>query len=486
MSENSLLVIDDEPIIGYSFKRALAGEGVDVRAAQTAADGLRQFAERRPGVVVLDFQLPDRTGLEVFQEIHDRDPHVPVVLITAHGTTETAIEAMRLGVFDYLVKPVDLVGVKAVLRRAFEAGRLMQPASALPSPTGDRLLGRSAVIQEMCKLIGRAAPTDATVLILGESGTGKELVARAVYQHSRRAARPFLALNCAALPETLLESELFGHEKGAFTGADRRRVGRFEQCDGGTLFLDEIGDAPPAVQAKLLRVLQDRKFERLGGTETVAADVRLIAATNLNLADRVNAGAFRMDLYYRLRVVTVQVPALRDRRDDIPELASAFLYQFNAELGTQYTGLHPDALALLQDHAWPGNIRELQSTLKEGMLRGSGQILRPADIRPSLQGGPQLAGVPIQPPSGGPAAESPAHRFDVEAEIDRLLAAGEPGVYRSVLEQVERLLLARALQHTGGRQAQASDILGINRTTLRNRLRELNLTVGRVVMDEPE
>ena len=295
MSENSLLVIDDEPIIGYSFKRALAGEGVNVRAAQTGADGLRQFAELRPGVVVLDFQLPDRTGLDVFREIHARDPHVPVILITAHGTTETAIEAMRLGVFDYLVKPVDLVGVKAVLRRAFEAGRLMQPASALPSPTGDRLLGRSAVIQEMCKLIGRAAPTDATVLILGESGTGKELVARAVYQHSRRAARPFLALNCAALPETLLESELFGHEKGAFTGADRRRVGRFEQCDGGTLFLDEIGDAPPAVQAKLLRVLQDRKFERLGGTETVAADVRLIAATNLNLADRVNAGAFRMD-----------------------------------------------------------------------------------------------------------------------------------------------------------------------------------------------
>ena len=486
MSGDNLLVIDDEPIIGYSFKRALAGEDVDVRTALTGADGLRQFDDARPGVVVLDFQLPDRTGLDVFREIHARDPHVPVVLITAHGTAETAIDAMRLGVFDYLVKPVDLAGVKAVLSRAFAATRLHQPAAALPSRAEDRLIGRSAAVRDMCKLIGRAAPNDTTVLILGESGTGKELVARAIFQYSRRAAKPFLALNCAALPEPLMESELFGHERGAFTGADRRRVGKFEQCDGGTLFLDEIGDTPPAVQAKLLRVLQDRRFERLGGTETIAANVRLIAATNLDLAARVNSGAFRMDLFYRLRVLTIRVPALRDRREDIPELASAFLYQFNAELDARYSGLHPDTLALLQDHAWPGNIRELQSTLKEGMLRGSGSVLLPADVLPSLRGGPHLAGARIEPSPHRATAEPPAPRFDVEAEIDRLLAAGEPGVYRSILEQVERLLLARSLQHTGGHQTQASDILGINRTTLRNRLRELNISVSRVVADESE
>src|SRR5579862_7549892 len=278
VSMPTLLVVDDEQSVRYSFQRVLESDSVKVLTAPTAADGLKQVREQRPDVVVLDIQLPDRSGLEMFREIQAADPRRPVIFITAHGTTETAIEAMKNGAFDYLVKPVDLERLSQVLARAFDAARLMHVAAVLPTEEeGDRIVGRSLVMQEMCKNIGRIAPQDVNVLILGESGTGKELVARALYQHSRRAGQPFMAINCAAIPETLLESELFGHEKGAFTGAERRRIGKFEQCNDGTLFFDEIGDMPLPAQAKLLRVLQEQVFERVGGTETVRTDVRVIA-----------------------------------------------------------------------------------------------------------------------------------------------------------------------------------------------------------------
>ncbi len=456
--------------------------------AETGGEGLLLFAAEKPDVVILDYQLPDRTGLEVFREIHEASPRTPVILITAHGTADTAIEAMRLGVFDYLIKPLDFERIKDLLQRAFEAARLMVPPSLLPDGRdGDRIIGRSAVMQEMCKLVGRVAPTDATVLILGESGTGKELVARAIYQNSRRANRPFLAINCAALPENLLESELFGHEKGAFTGADHRRIGKFEQCQGGTIFLDEVGEMAPAVQAKMLRVLQDQRFERVGGAETVQANVRVIAATNADLARKVDSNEFRMDLFYRLRVVTIRVPPLREHREDVAELATGFLFRFNQQFGMNYLGFHPDAMALLQQHNWPGNVRELQSTVKEAMFRGSGRLLVAEDILPILAG--NAAPAPAHPAASGEAppagtAELPSSRLDVEALIDQLLAAGQPGIYRTVLEQVERLVLTRAIQHTMGRQGQASELLGINRTTLRNRLRDLGLSVGRVVVED--
>src|SRR5262249_24457585 len=306
------------------------GDDVRVLTAGTAATGLEQVRAHGPDVVVLDLQLPDRSGLEVFREIQALDPKRPVIFITAHGTTETAIEAMKGGAFDYLVKPVDLERLSQILERAFEAARLMHVHPVLPAEdSGDRIVGRSPVMQEMCKAIGRIAPQDVTVLILGESGTGKELVARALYHHSRRADKPFLAINCAAIPEPLLESELFGHEQGAFTGAHRKRIGKFEQCDGGTLFLDEIGELPAGAQAKMLRVLQDQSFQRLGGSETVRTRVRLLAATNKDLEAEVQAGRFRADLYYRLRVVTLAVPPLRQRAEDIPELAHHFLFDFN-------------------------------------------------------------------------------------------------------------------------------------------------------------
>lgn len=483
----SVLVIDDEPIVGYSFRRVLDEDGIEVRTAETGGEGLREYQADKPDVVILDYQLPDTTGLELFRQIHAGDPRTPVILITAHGTADTAIEAMRLGVFDYLVKPLDYDRVRDLLQRALEAARLMGPPSLLPGQReGDqRILGRSPVLQEMCKLVGRVAPSDATVLILGESGVGKELVARALYQNSRRANQPFLAINCAALPETLLESELFGHERGAFTGADRRRVGKFEQCRGGTIFLDEVGELTPAVQAKMLRVLQDQRFERLGGTETVHTDVRILAATNADLSRQVDAGLFRMDLFYRLRVVTIRVPPLRERREDIPELATDFLFRFNAQLGTSFVGFDPDAVALLQQHDWPGNVRELQSTIKEAMFRGSGRLLVAVDIAPILAGGPQRRAEPTREPTPPPPPAAADH-VNVEAMIDELLTRGETGVYHAVLEQVERLMLTKVLLHTHGRQGQASELLGINRTTLRNRLRDLKMSVGRTVVEDTE
>src|SRR5438128_7746361 len=280
----TLLVIDDEESVRYSFRRVFESGQVQVLTARTATEGLNLVREKSPDVVVLDLQLPDRPGLEVFHDIQALDLKRPVVFITAHGTTETAIEAMKGGAFDYLIKPVDLDRLTQVIDRAFDAARLMQVPAVLPAEdSGDRIVGSSPVMQEMCKLIGRIAPQDVNVLILGESGTGKELVARALYHHSRRAGQPFLAINCAAIPEQLLESELFGHEQGAFTGATRRRIGKFEQCSGGTLFLDEIGDMSPPLQAEMLRVLQEQQFERIGSNETVHTQVRVLAATNQDL-----------------------------------------------------------------------------------------------------------------------------------------------------------------------------------------------------------
>ncbi len=472
----TLLVIDDESSVRYSFRRVFEGDGVEVLTARTAAEGLRLVADRSPDVVVLDLQLPDRSGLEVFREVHAADPKRPVIFITDHGTTETAIEAMKGGAFDYLVKPVDLDRLSQILQRAFEAARLMRVPAVLPEAAdGDRIVGRSPVMQEMCKAIGRLAPQDVNVLITGESGTGKELVARALYHHGRRAGKPFLAINCAAIPEQLLESELFGHERGAFTGADRRRIGKFEQAEGGTLFLDEIGDLAPALQAKMLRVLQEQRFERVGGSETLQTHVRVLAATNHDLERLVEDGRFRKDLYYRLKVVTVHVPPLRERRDDVAELAHYFLFRFNRELGLDLRGFAPEALELLQTYDWPGNVRELQSAVKQAMLHASGHIIVPEFLPEELRR--QRAG------GNGPAAPS-APELDLASFIDDLLRRGERNVHARVLEAVERLLLARVLRQTHGHQAQASDILGINRATLRSKLRALGLAVDKVLTDE--
>jgi two-component system nitrogen regulation response regulator GlnG len=329
-------------------------------------------------------------------------------------------------------------------------------------------------MQEMCKAIGRVAPQDVNVLILGESGTGKELIARSLYHHSRRADRPFLAINCAAIPETLLESELFGHERGAFTGAERKRIGKFEQCDGGTLFLDEIGDMSPPLQAKMLRVLQEQQFERLGGNETVRTRVRVLAATNQDLEKLVAEGRFRKDLYYRLKVVTLSVPPLRERLGDVPELAHHFLFHFNRELGLDLRGFSPQALELFQSYSWPGNVRELQSAVKQAMLNASGHTLVP-EFLPTEIRRLQLSPEPFTPGPGD---------ADLADLIENLLARGEGDVYAKAVAALDRLVLPWVLRHTQWHQTRASELLGISRGTLRQKLRSLGLAIDRVLTEE--
>jgi two-component system, NtrC family, nitrogen regulation response regulator GlnG len=471
-----LLVIDDEESVRYGFRRVFEGDDLEVLTAATAADGLRQLADRGADVVVLDLQLPDRSGLDVFREIHAREPRRPVLFITAHGTTETAIEAMKGGAFDYLVKPVDLERMSQVLDRAFEAARLMSMPAMLPAEDqGDRILGQSPAMQEMCKAIGRIAPQDVNVLILGESGTGKELVARALYKHSRRHDKPFLAINCAAIPETLLESELFGHERGAFTGADRKRIGKFEQCSGGTLFLDEIGDMPLSLQAKMLRVLQEQRFERVGGNETIQAHVRVLAATNQDLPKLVAEGRFRKDLFYRLNAVTIQVPPLRARKEDVAELAHYFLFHLDRELNLDLRAIAPEALDILQGHSWPGNVRELQGVIKQAMLNASGHLLYPEFFPDYLLKSPP----PVLAPTAG--AE---HPFDLIAFIETQLSRADGRLHEEVVQAVERLLFTRVLHFTHGHQTQASELLGINRATLRHKLRTLGIALDRIPVEE--
>jgi two-component system nitrogen regulation response regulator GlnG len=472
----TLLVIDDEESVRYSFRRVFDAEGTRVLTAATAAEGLELVRREEPDVIVLDLQLPDRTGLDVFRDLHELAPKRPVVFITAHGTTQTAIEAMKGGAFDYLVKPLDLDRLSQVLERAFEAARLMGVPAVLPQvDASDQIVGRSLVMQEMCKAIGRTAPQDVNVLILGESGTGKELVARALYSHSRRADRPFLALNCAAIPEGLLESELFGHEEGAFTGASRRRIGKLEQCAGGTLFLDEIGDMPLPLQAKILRALQEQRFERVGGNETIQTRVRVLAATNQDLPQLVAAGRFRKDLYYRLNVVTIQVPPLRARLEDVAELAHYFLFRFDRELGLDLRGFAPEVLELFQAYSWPGNVRELQSVVKQAMLNASGHLIVPEFLPAHL----------LQPPAADvvPAA---GDNLNLAALIDELLPRADGRLYEEVVAAVERVLLPRVLQHTHGHQAQASELLGLNRSTLRHRLKTLGLAVDKILTEAPK
>jgi two-component system nitrogen regulation response regulator GlnG len=470
----TLLVVDDEPSVLYSYQRVFGENGVRVVTAETVAEGLRQFHASHPDVVVLDLKLPDGSGLEVFEEVRAVAPKLPVVFITAHGTTQTAIEAMKHGAFDYLVKPVDFERLSEILQRAFTAARLMQVPTVLPVEPLDQIVGRSPVMQEMCKAIGRVAPQDVNVLIVGESGVGKEMVARAIYHHSRRSDLPFLAINCAALPESLVESELFGYEPGAFTGANRRRIGKFEQCNGGTILLDEIGDMPLAAQAKILRLLQEHRFERVGGTETVQAQVRVLAATNHDLEKLIAEGRFRSDLYYRLKVVTIAVPPLRERNGDVAELAHHFLFQFNRELGMTYRGFDPEALACLQQYRWPGNVREMQSVLKEAMLRGTGPILLPEFLPAGLRASTAAA-------DKTPGTELAG--LDLMNVIEDLLARGENDLYAKVMRVVEQVLFTRVLKETEGHQGRASERLGLSRSTLRYKLRDLGLNIDQVVGD---
>src|SRR5215475_1517536 len=391
-----LLVDDDPAMVLDQLTHTRGPQGIRVDVARTAEDGLRQVADQPPDVIILAVHLPDLSGLQAPQRIRQIDGRIRVIFITWPATADTALEAMKEGAHDYLFKPLDLARLRSVVHQALELGRLMRrPAGVAETPPaedeGDAIIGTCPAMAEVYKAIGRVAAQNVIALITGESGTGKELVARAIYQHSARAKAPFLAINCAAIPENLLESELFGHEKGAFTGADRRRIGKFEQCNGGTIFLDEIGDMPLATQAKILRVLQDQSFERVGGNETVRTDVRLIAATHRDLRAWSAQGNFRPDLYYRLSVFTIRLPVLRERGDDLPMLVQHYLRRFSRELGREVREITAEALQLLCRYPWPGNIRELQGVLKQALLQASGTVLIPAFLPESLRAPPEPA-----------------------------------------------------------------------------------------------
>jgi two-component system nitrogen regulation response regulator GlnG len=476
-----LLLIDDNPgLVPEMVRQVFPAPRHRVGVAHTGAEGVSRVRADRPDVVLLHTCLPEQCGLTVYQQVRKLDGRIPVIFLGSRGA-DAAIAAVKEGAYDYLFKPFDPDHLQRVVSEAVEVARRMrEPAAAAepaPEPDADApLVGGCPAMREVYKAIGRVAAQDVPVLITGESGTGKELVARAIDQHSRRAGQPFLALNCAAIPENLLESELFGHEKGAFTGADRRRIGKFEQCHGGTLFLDEVGDMPPLTQAKVLRVLQEQAFERVGGSETVRTDVRIIAATHRNLTAMVADGRFRPDLYYRLGVFSLALPPLRERGDDLPLLVRHYLHRFSRELGREVKGAAPEALALLKAYPWPGNVRELQSVLKQALLRARGEVLLPAFL-------PDLTDLP---PEG--AAAAPAGDPDLEARIRARLGSGQCDLQADVHEYVDRLLLARVLEHTGGSQHRAARRLGIARETLRKRLRELGLHVARTVAtdeDEP-
>src|SRR5271165_6885798 len=380
----NLLLIDDDPsLIPGQMRQAFPAPAHRVEVAGTGAEGLKRVGARPPDVILLDLGLPDQSGLEVYQRIRRIDARIPVIFVTMAKTADAAIEAMKQGAYDYLFKPLDLQQLRRVVGEALEVARRMREPAILAETATDpdvegAILGSCPAMREVYKAIGRVAAQDVPVLITGESGTGKELVARAIYQHGPRGKAPFLALNCAAIPESLLESEMFGHEKGAFTGADRRRIGKFEQCNGGTLFLDEIGDMPLSLQAKVLRLLQDQAFERVGGNETICTDVRLIAATHRDLKAWSGDGKFRPDLYYRLGVFTIHLPPLRERGDDLPLLVQHYLRRFGRELGREVHEVAPEALERLRNHLWPGNIRELQSALKQALLQASGTVLLPS------------------------------------------------------------------------------------------------------------
>jgi two-component system nitrogen regulation response regulator GlnG len=465
----TLLVVDDEPSILHAFRRVFEASDVTLLTGSRAREGIDLFRQQQPDVVILDVQLPDMSGLDALCQIRELDAKVPVIFITGHGTTETAIEATKLGAFDYLFKPLELDKLRELVAHALQISRQMRDPPVVADgdsvDTGsDVLVGRCEAMKDVYVAIGRVAPQDVTVLIQGESGTGKELVARAIYHHSRRCKGPFRAVNCAAIPETLLESELFGHEKGAFTGADRLRIGKFEQTDGGTLFLDEIADMTPMAQAKILRILQEGQFDRLGGNETLQADVRVIAATNCDLGKLVAEGSFRKDLYYRLGVFTITLPPLKQRGDDLRLLTEHFVARFGRELDKTVGEIAPGVHELLQAYSWPGNIRELQSVLKQALLCATGPVLVPEFLPSIVQGDQTAADAPEE------VRETSWDRF-----IHRRLREGSENLYDEWTAMTERQLLSHVLDHTGGNISHAARILGISRRTLRTKLHSLGI-----------
>ncbi|HEX3627862.1 MAG TPA: sigma-54 dependent transcriptional regulator [Verrucomicrobiae bacterium] len=465
-----ILLIDDDPGIRETLQRVLGAEGYVTSIESRGEQGLARASCEPFNAVITDLKLPGMSGLELVSQLHAGQPRLPIILVTAFGTTQTAIEATKLGAYDYLLKPFNIPQLLELVRRAVDSNRLMSEPVLLGEPEigRDSIIGRSPAMQEIYKEIGRIASKPVNVLIRGETGTGKELIARAIYQHSNRAGAPFIAINCAAIPETLLESELFGHERGAFTGAEARRIGRFEQADRGTIFLDEIGDMTPGTQVKLMRVLQEKSLQRLGGKETISVDVRVLAATHRDLEAAIRQKQFREDLYYRLNVVVITLPPLRNRRDDIPELVHYFLQKYGPELGNANPGIHPEAMALLQSQTWPGNVRELENIVRKALLHAQSYSVNRDHAQAALN------------QAASPAYSSTKPFGDY---VDELLAGARRGeltdAHALALETTERELFSRAIQQAGGNQAKAARWLGVSRITMKAKLVQFGLYQGK-------
>jgi DNA-binding NtrC family response regulator len=455
----TLLIVEDEPKMLRLLELSLAEEGYSVRTAADAETGVKMLRQEPIDLVLTDLKLPGISGLDFLQAVKRHDARTPVVVMTAFGSVETAVQAMKAGASDYILKPFSLEEMKLVLKKELDFHRLREENRDLREALGKRydyknVVARSPKMQEVLAVVERVAPTNSTVLLGGESGAGKDMIARVIHQHSRRAAGPFVKINCAAIPENLLESELFGYERGAFTGAVGAKPGKFELADKGTTFLDEIGDVPPATQVKLLRVLQEREFERLGGTKTLKVDVRLVAATNRDLRAALEQGTFREDLYYRLNVVPINIPPLREHKEDIPELVNLFVARFAHEAGKGIEGVTPAAMKLLMEFHWPGNVRELENIIERAVAFAEDKVIEADDIRLDLS-----PATPSKLLAGSPAAFPP------------------PGM---TLESYEEEIIREALRRASGNKSQAARALGLSRNALRYRLSKMG------VPDEPE
>jgi len=467
-----IIVIDDDAGIRWVLERVLREEGFEVTCTGTLTDGLELVAECQPKLIFLDMFLPDGNGMDALADKAFGD--IPVVLLTAQTTFDHAIESYRQGAMEYLPKPFDLDEVRSLARRVIpsenpkpKAKKIMPTAAKTPA-RGEMIVGQSAAMQQLFRTLGRVAASDLTVLVTGESGTGKEIVARVLHEESGRKQRPFVAINTAAIPADLLESELFGHEKGAFTGADRMREGLFQQADGGTLFLDEIGDMPLALQAKLLRVLESGTIQRVGGARELAVNVRLLAATHCNLLAKIEQGAFRQDLYYRLNVIPVCIPPLRERRDDIPMLAERFLQEASDELNLDAPILLDEASNALTHYNWSGNVRELKNVMRRLAVLTPGPSITTNDVALALGGIHHSEG------DGSETLEDAVSRC-MQRFVDHLGTATPAGLYRVLLTQVEPPLLKMVLTLSHGNQAKASEMLGLNRNTLRKLLQQYDI-----------
>jgi DNA-binding NtrC family response regulator len=471
-----ILIIEDDTSLAWSLKHVLQVEGYAVETAFNTDDGFARARDNAFDVIVTDLQLPstdslgDRAGLDLINRVRTVKPQQPIILMTAHHTTETAIEATKLGAYDYLLKPFDPAELLDMIDKAVASSRLTSELVELgdtAAPT-DAIVGNSRAMQSVYKEIGRLAAKPVTVLIRGETGTGKELVARALYQYSDRAKNPFIIVNCVAIPETLLESELFGHEQGAYTGATVRRIGRFEQAHDGTIFLDEIGDMTMSTQAKLLRVLQEKTIQRLGAKESIAVNVRVLAATHRDLEAAIRDGLFREDLYYRLNVAVITVPPLRDRREDVPALVRYFLHRYGEELGASNAAMSNEAIQFLQQQPWAGNVRELENVIRKALLQARGFTIGPEEVRGAL----------LHTKLPRPAVDQPLASYI--ADLLGRAARGElENVGDAVTEATERELYAQAIQLAQGNQAKAAKWLGVSRPTMREKLTAYGLHAKR-------